>query len=39
MYTEAMELREAIKAGTKLQVQAELTGGTMFKIMGLAICS
>lgn len=39
MYTEAMELPEPIPIGTKLRVEALLAGGTMFKIMGLAICS
>jgi hypothetical protein len=39
MYTEVMDFPEAIPIGTKLRVGASLVGGTMFKIMGLAICS
>ena len=39
MYPETMELARALPPGVDLQVSFELTGGTTFKIMGLAICS
>lgn len=39
MYTEAMELPVPIPIGTRMRVEASLVGGTMFKIMGLAVCS
>jgi hypothetical protein len=39
MYTEAIELTKPIERGTSLRVGAELVGGTMFKLMGLAVCS
>lgn len=39
MYTEELKFAEAIPVGSKIQIEAFLSGGTMFKIMGLAICS
>jgi hypothetical protein len=39
MYTEAIELTKPIERGTSLRLGAELVGGTMFKLMGLAVCS
>jgi hypothetical protein len=39
MYTEEIKLSEIVAVGTSLRIDALLTGGTMFKIMGLAICS
>ena len=39
MYTEEILLSESIKAGDTIRIEAMLSGGTMFKIMGLAICS
>ena len=39
MYTEDIQLSELVPVGTKLRAEALLTGGSMFKIMGLAMCS
>ena len=39
MYPEKMNLPHPIPTASSLQVSYELTGGTTFKIMGLAICS
>lgn len=39
MYTEALELSPPVSIGSILKIQTTLVGGTMFKIMGLAVCS
>ena len=39
MYPETMTLPHPIQPESSLQVTYELTGGTTFKIMGLAVCS
>jgi hypothetical protein len=39
MYTEEIILKDPIGPGEILQLEAALSGGTTFKIMGLAICS
>jgi hypothetical protein len=39
LYPETLNLPNPIHAGSSFQVTYELTGGTTFKIMGLAVCS
>ena len=39
MYTEEIILAETVQASKKIQVEATLSGGGTFKIMGLAVCS
>ena len=39
MYTEEIVLHEPVAVGEKFQLEATLVGGSMFKIMGLAVCS
>lgn len=38
-YPETMTLTHAVQLGSSLRVAYELSGGTTFKIMGLAVCS
>jgi len=39
MYTEEIKLSQPVAVRSKLRIEAILSGGTMFKLMGLAICS
>ena len=39
MYTEELNLLDPLPSHEKFHVRAHLTGGTTFKIMGLAVCS